>query len=98
PGRGPSGSQESRPMARTERTEHVFNFNEGTDFNEQLYEALKTSPWWMISIAIHVLLFVISSLFQGEQQSVLNTAPTAISTMGAAEPPPEEDVPPTPEE
>jgi hypothetical protein len=85
-------------MARTERIEHTFNVNDGADFNEQLYEALKTSPWWMISIAVHVLLFVISSLFQTEGVSGGAAPPAAISAGQAADQPPEEEVPPTPEE
>ena len=50
-------------MARDERYEHEYAFAQQGDFNEQLYVALKQSPWWMISIAIHVLLFFILSLF-----------------------------------
>ncbi|MCA9316355.1 MAG: hypothetical protein KDB73_12785 [Planctomycetes bacterium] len=42
-------------MARTERTEHQYAFAREGDFNEQLYEALRQAPWWMISIALHVL-------------------------------------------
>jgi len=47
---------------RQQRTHYVDAWAHQTDFNEQLYLALKQSPWWMISIAIHVLIFVIAGL------------------------------------
>ena len=50
-------------MARDERYEHDYAFAQQGDFNEQLYLALRQSPWWMISIAIHVLMFFILTLF-----------------------------------
>ena len=50
-------------MARYQRVEHEYAFAQQGDFNEQLYLALKQSPWWMISILIHVLVFFILSLF-----------------------------------
>jgi len=50
-------------MARNERYEHDYAFAQQGDFNEQLYLALRQSPWWMISIAIHVLVFFIMTLF-----------------------------------
>ena len=50
-------------MARHQRVEHPDAFASHNDFNEQLYLALKQSPWWMISIAIHVLVFFILTLF-----------------------------------
>ena len=37
-----------------------------TSFDEQLYGALRQSPWWMISIAIHVLAFAIVGLLTVE--------------------------------
>lgn len=85
-------------MARTERTEHQPQFLEqGGDFNDQLYKALRASPWWMISIAFHVLLGVILSLMASDvPPGGKNLQVTA--SMNAAEPPPLEDPPPTPEE
>jgi hypothetical protein len=53
-------------MARQQRTTHVDAWAHQTDFNEQLYNALRQSPWWMISIAIHVILFVIGSMLYTE--------------------------------
>ncbi|MDJ0522143.1 MAG: hypothetical protein QNJ90_08730 [Planctomycetota bacterium] len=50
-------------MARNDRFQHDYAFAQQGDFNEQLYLALKQSPWWMISIAIHVLIFFILTLF-----------------------------------
>jgi hypothetical protein len=52
-------------MARTERSAHIDHFAQ-PDFNEQLYMALKQSPWWMLSIAVHVLLFLIFSMLEPE--------------------------------
>ncbi len=50
-------------MARTQRTLHPNAFAPQGDFNEQLYLALRQSPWWMISIALHVMVFFILTLF-----------------------------------
>ena len=85
-------------MARTERIEHQPQFLEqGGDFNDQLYKALRSSPWWMISIAFHVLLGVISSLLTSDAPPPQkNLAMT--TNMSAAETPAVEDPPPTPEE
>ncbi len=49
-------------MPRDQRVSHPDAFAHQGDFNEQLYSALKQAPWWMISIAIHVLIFVIGGL------------------------------------
>ena len=49
-------------MPRQQRAQYVDDFAHQADFNEQLYLALKQAPWWMISIAIHVIVFVIASL------------------------------------
>ena len=55
-------------MAREERTDRRRAFiDQPADFNEQMYHALKSAPWWMISIAFHVLLVVISSAFQSSE-------------------------------
>ena len=51
-------------MARHERQEHRYAFAQEGDFNEQLYEALRKSPWWMISIALHVLVGGLFFLFE----------------------------------
>ena len=82
-------------MARTRNAQDGPLFTQGSDFNEQLYEALKTSPWWMISIAIHVLLFVVSSLFQGDAAAAVPPPPKTLVVDNAnADKPPEEE--PTP--
>jgi hypothetical protein len=41
----------------------VDRFASEGDFNEQLYAALRKSPWWMMSIAFHVVLGLILSSF-----------------------------------
>ncbi len=65
-------------MSRNERYQHDYAFAQQGDFNEQLYLALKQSPWWMISIAIHVLIFFIMTLFDtsdgsGKKKKVIQT-------------------------
>ncbi len=50
-------------MARHARTQHDYAFATQGDFNEQLYLALRQSPWWMTSIAIHVMVFFVLTLF-----------------------------------
>jgi hypothetical protein len=85
-------------MAREERKAHAPLFQESRDFNEQLYMALRQSPWWMISIAVHVLLFVLSNVLQGSGEVTAAPPPQLTASMGQAEPPAEEDPPPTPEE
>ena len=56
-------------MARTERNAHPDVFATQDDFNEQLYQALRQSPWWMTSVALHVMLFFILSLFDTSEAS-----------------------------
>ncbi|MFO0932127.1 MAG: prenyltransferase/squalene oxidase repeat-containing protein [Planctomycetota bacterium] len=53
-------------------------FDHAGDFNDQLYRALKQSPWWMISIGVHVLLFVISGLMGTESPIAAKATPAAI--------------------
>src|SRR5437764_11253274 len=85
-------------MPREKRTAHAPLFAEQQDFNEQVYRALKSSPWWMISIAVHVLLFVISSMVQTERAEAA-PPPVLAAQMGtAAEAPPEEELRPAPDE
>ncbi len=50
-------------MSREQRLMHTNAWAHDSDFNEQLYGALRQSPWWMISISIHVMLFVVGSFF-----------------------------------
>jgi len=49
-------------MPREARQQHHDPFAHQGDFNEQLYGALKQAPWWMISIAIHVIVFVLATM------------------------------------
>jgi hypothetical protein len=76
-------------MARTQR--HVARedaFAREGDFNEQLYQAIRKSPWWMISIAGHVLLFLIMSSFTTAPEAAVVHKPIL-----AAAAPPAEEVP-----
>ena len=49
-------------MTRIRRTAHVDAFAHEGDFNDQIYAALRQSPWWMSSLAVHVLVFLILGL------------------------------------
>ena len=49
-------------MARTIRPQHESPFERREDFNEQLYAAVRQSPWWMISLALHGLVFVAAGI------------------------------------
>lgn len=73
-------------------------FVEPADFNEQLYKALRNSPWWMISIAVHVLLVVISSMMQTDEIGAGVATQMNVGAMAPADTPPEEELPPQPEE
>jgi hypothetical protein len=54
-------------MAKPRRSPvHAPAFPE-PDFNQQLYLALKQSPWWMLSLAAHVLAFLVLSLFSSTE-------------------------------
>lgn len=57
-------------MARTPRNEQSSvsdMFDPPKDFNEQLYDALRKSPWWMMSIAFHVVMGLVLSAFTTPQ-------------------------------
>lgn len=84
-------------MPRTERIEPEPQFEEQSDFNDTMYKALKAAPWWMVSIAAHLLIGIILSLLSSDQPAD-RSAQMVKASMNAAEPPPEEDVPETPEE
>jgi len=56
-------------MARYARTQILDAFASEGDFNEQLYHALRQSPWWMTSVALHVLVFFILTLFDTSDAS-----------------------------
>ena len=66
-------------MSRSHRSVHAKAFEHSLDFNEQVYQALRKSPWWMISIAAHVLLFVVSSLVQADAAAAV-AAPAFVVT------------------
>src|SRR5262245_44070958 len=65
-------------MSRSHRAAYAPAFGEARDFNDELYDALRQSPWWMISIGVHVLLVVLSSLFQSGDATPVEKAPTAV--------------------
>jgi len=76
-------------MTRYVRTTHADAFAHEGDFNDQLYSALKQSPWWMTSLAIHVMVFFILTLFD----TTAEAAPPrkAMSVSVQAEEPAEEE-------
>ncbi len=77
-------------MPRNQRAQHLDVFAPQGDFNDQLYDALRQAPWWMISIAIHVVVFVIASLLMQHATEDLATPQVAIR---ASDPPPQEELP-----
>ncbi len=81
-------------MARHNRAQHDYAFATDADFNEQLYQALRQSPWWMTSVAIHVMVFFILTLFDTSEAPALETKTIKMSPadVDPLEPPPE-DVP-----
>jgi len=81
-------------MSRDQRAAYAPAFAEAGDFNEQLYKALRGRPWWMISIAVHVLLVVMSSMMQTDGAVTPAPAPVQIGSMGPADAPPDELKPP----
>src|SRR5262245_31144953 len=81
-------------MARLERTQHSPQFLDSGDFNEQLYQALKKSPWWMVSIAVHGLLYAISTFVAPDEQP-FSKSETVATNMAPADPPPDVEMPPS---
>ncbi len=69
-------------MARHARAQHTDAFAANEDFNEQLYRALRQSPWWMTSVALHVAVFFILTLFD---TSGATATPKQQITIGQAE-------------
>ncbi|MDF1700353.1 MAG: terpene cyclase/mutase family protein [Planctomycetota bacterium] len=58
---------------------HQDAFQPADDFNEQLYGALRQSPWWMTSVALHVLLFFILTLFDTTEAATIKRPPLRAS-------------------
>src|SRR5262245_15781060 len=77
-------------MSRSRRAAYAPAFAEAADLNDQLYKALRNSPWWMISIAFHVLLVVVSSIFQTPTAVAAVVPQMHIESAGPPEDPPEE--------
>jgi hypothetical protein len=81
-------------MAREQRKRYVSSFARETAFDEEIYQALRQSPWWMISIAVHVLLVVVSTMLSSGNGPVAATPPPVTAAMAqtddAVEPPPDD--------
>jgi hypothetical protein len=88
-------------MTRDTRTVHVDAFREHEDFGEQLYGALRQSPWWVISLVMHVMAVAVAMLFPGGGKTAPPAADVAIEVrtpleeVDPPEPPPA-DVDPVP--
>jgi hypothetical protein len=79
-------------MARVQRNvPREDAFARESDFNEQLYQAIKKSPWWMISIAGHVFLFLIMSQFTTAPEAAPVKTPILAASPSAEEPVLQED-------
>ncbi|MDF1700352.1 MAG: terpene cyclase/mutase family protein [Planctomycetota bacterium] len=66
-------------MARHARHTHPDAFASEEDFNAQLYGALRQSPWWMVSIALHVFAFVILAMFNTSETVAQETRTITMS-------------------
>jgi hypothetical protein len=82
-------------LAREERQTHVDRFAQ-PDFNEQLYNALKKSPWWMLSLALHAAVFAIGLMIKTAGPPPQTQPQIQAMTTNAEIPP--EDLPETPED
>ena len=72
-------------MARRSRTTHVDPFVADADFNEQLYEALRRSPWWLTSLLVHV--FAVGAfLMMGSTEAAAPEAQAAITVAPPEDP------------
>ncbi len=78
-------------MARTARDVHADPFAVEQDFNEQLYGALRQSPWWMVSIALHVFAFVILALMDTSESTAQETRTIRVQPTAPDEPEQEKD-------
>jgi len=78
-------------MSRVQRSVREGSFGAGADFNQQMYEALRSAPWWMISIAFHVLVVVVSTLFQGDPVRLAPPPPSVLTEVGTADKRPEDE-------
>jgi hypothetical protein len=67
-------------MSRRQRSAYRPDFEDTREFDAQLYTALRRSPWWMISLAVHVLLFVISGLIADPTALPRRASPDLIVT------------------
>ena len=84
-------------MSRTERSVRQGVLDQPADFNQQMYDALKSAPWWMMSIGFHVLVVVLSTLFQSDKPAVVLT-PVMTTSMMPSDSPAVIEPPPAPEE
>lgn len=88
-------------MRTSPRYVPVSTFGEGPgrdarddDFDAQLYAALRASPWWMISIAAHVLVFAVLALLAGDAPADVAPPRVEIAVKPPADPPIEPPVDP----
>ena len=66
-------------MTRIRRQAHPDAFGpQDGDFNEQLYLALRQSPWWMMSIAIHLVVFLMLTLLDTSEAAADKRPPMSV--------------------
>jgi hypothetical protein len=85
-------------MGRETRAAYAPAFGEGANFNDELYDALRQSPWWMISIGVHVLLVLVSSMFATESAAVPKAQVVSVTNPAAPTDVPEPEPPVDPGE
>ncbi|MHC5010592.1 MAG: prenyltransferase/squalene oxidase repeat-containing protein [Planctomycetota bacterium] len=83
-------------MSRTERYRYVMGMEDGGTFDEQLYGALRQSPWWMLSTAIHVLAFVVAGLVASETVTAASGPAVVVEVAATPEIDEQVDTPPSP--
>ena len=82
-------------MARHARKDHRDAFAQDRDFDEQLYLALRQSPWWMISLGLHVFAFLILTLLDTSEARAVEKTVVYIKTGDPVEIEKPEDLPKT---
>jgi hypothetical protein len=84
-------------MTRLQRYPSVHVFHDRLDFDTALYEAVRKSPWWLLSLALHALVFAVALLLPSGVVSVEEKPQARFDFVSPPEPPIEElPVDPTP--
>ena len=73
-------------MSRQVRKRYGPEPGDVAGFDEEIYAALRQSPWWMISISAHVALFVASSMFQSQGEATSPASEMRVAQLPDATP------------